>query len=80
MDYVTEVFRRADFSKETTLMNRLRRQLFPVREISFDELKKKNDMDKKTGEISRKSVSRSREHTKNDVLDRKVPGKNGPHM
>ena len=79
MEYAAEILKRSDFSKETNLMNTLRRQLFPVREISLDYLMKKNDVCRGR-EVTRKPVVRNRDLSKDDVLDKKVPKKNGPHM
>ncbi len=81
MEYVVDILKRADFSVETDLMNRLRRQLSPVREISFDDLKKKNKMDVRPEQSApRRTVSKAAERTRSDVKDIKPPKKNGPMM
>lgn len=46
MEYVEEILKTADFSAETNLKESLKKDLFSVRKIDFDELMKKSGIAK----------------------------------
>ena len=45
MEYVEEILKTADFSAETDLKAKLKKDLFSVRKIDLDELMKKKNVD-----------------------------------
>ncbi|MCR4902412.1 MAG: hypothetical protein K6A23_06110, partial [Butyrivibrio sp.] len=68
MEYVEQILKTADFSRETNLKITLGKQLFsPVKSISFEELLKKNGMsDKRSDGLNSSNTirhSRIRENT-----------------
>ena len=62
MEQMEQLFKKADFSKETDLKQRLDRQLFSVRSVTLDELMKKEGL--KNVKENEKSGIRSRSTAK----------------
>ena len=80
MEYVEQLLSRADFSKETDLMARLKNALFtPVRGISLDDLMKKSGVANTHDNASRRP-SRSAARVREDRMERRPPKKEGPRM
>jgi len=79
MEYVEELFSRADFSKESTLMVRLKKEIFPpVMGITLDDLMRKSGVSDRNMNPTRRqdAVRRVRDNS----LERKPPKKDGPTM
>ncbi len=80
MEYVEQVLKSADFSKETNLMETLRKELFPpVKNISFDDLMKKSGVSNGAAKTEQ-SASRTRSHAAEKTNQIQPPKKNGPTM
>ena len=59
MEQIENLFKKADFSKETDLKQRLDRQLFSVRKVTLDELMQEEGIGQHTADRSVPSRSRS---------------------
>ena len=58
-DQIEKLFQKADFSKETDLKMRLGKKLFPVREVTLNELMEKEGMKTRVGEKNSHARQRS---------------------
>ena len=63
IEQIENLFRKADFSKETDLKQRLDRQLFSVRKVTLDELMKAEGMKPHAADKKRKGRARASEKT-----------------
>ncbi len=80
MEYAEQVLKSADFSKETKLMETLRKELFPpVKNISFDDLIKKSGAEK-SGPKAEHTAARTRSRSAERTTEIQPPRKNGPTM
>lgn len=81
IEQIEGLFRKADFSKETDLQQRLDKELFAVRRVSLDELMKAEGFNKRTAEreapararVTVKSSARQREKDSAAVLEQDNP-------
>ena len=79
MEYVEDILKTADFSAETNLKDRLKRDLFSVRKIDFDELMKKNGFEKEAS-VHKKQESITDSIRRENQRTIEPPKKTGPVM